>query len=82
MTRRDIHNRKESALHAGACGPHHAMRVVDSTPEPDHASSSLAFADLLEEYRTLLSESLVHSAYRDRSLPGQSEPGTIRASRN
>lgn len=83
MTRCDIY-RRESALPAGACGPGHVMRVVDCTPEPDHASSSLAFADLLEACRTSMSESLelVRSAYRQRSAPGRSASGAVKVSRN
>lgn len=85
MTRWDVLDRREvSNSRAGVCAPRHVMRAVDFTPEPDHASSSLAFADLLEECRISLSESLelVRSAYRERSAPGHSPSGAVRAFRN
>lgn len=85
MTRRNVLYRQQmSVLTAGLWSPQHATRAVDFTPEPDHASSSLAFSDLLEECRESMSESLklVRSAYRERSAPGRSTSGAIRASRN
>lgn len=85
MTRRNILYREHMpSFAAGLWGPQHATRAVDFTPEPDHASSSLAFADLLEECQASMSESLdlVRSAYRERSAPGRSTSGAIRASRN
>ena len=85
MTRWDVLYRHQiSGSFADQWGPHHATRAVDFTPEPDHASSSLAFSDLLEECRESMSESLelVRSAYRERSAPGRSTSGAIRASRN
>jgi hypothetical protein len=79
-----LYRQQMSGFAAGHWGPHHAMRAVDFTPEPDHASSSLAFADLLEECRASMSESLelVRSAYRERSAPGRSTSSAIRVSRN
>jgi len=64
--------------------PHHAARAVDLTPQADRASSSLAFADFLEECCVSLSESLelVRSAYRERSAPEHASSAAIRASRN